>query len=133
MTRLKRIPPFYGKFKRRHRYCRNCNQSSPSREEKLTDVNIASTMLVDAAHDQFDTAFLMSGDADLVPAVEATRLLAPEKEIVVVFPYRRINDELKRVADRHMRLKPDRLERHQLPRVVPVSGGRTVECPPEWR
>ena len=37
----------------------------------MTDVNIATQMIIDAYQDKYDTAMLISGDSDLVPPIKA--------------------------------------------------------------
>lgn len=58
------------------------------REEKETDVNIAVEMLLDGAGKRFDTAYVLSGDTDQIPAVVAAafRLSAPKRVRVLVPP-----------------------------------------------
>src|SRR3569832_1669303 len=50
-----------GHFLEKRRQCRNCQKSWPDYEEKMTDVNIAIQLLVDAFDDHYDTALLFSG------------------------------------------------------------------------
>lgn len=52
--------------------------------EKAVDVQIAIDMVVMAERDEFDTAYLLSADGDLTPAVEAVR--AKRKKVFVVSP-----------------------------------------------
>ena len=56
------------------------------RKEKMTDVAIASQMLVDAYEDWFDTCFLISNDSDFVPAVRAVRRRANKRIGLIVPP-----------------------------------------------
>lgn len=123
----------FGQFKKRHRPCKRCGQTFGYHEEKRTDVNVATRLLRDAVRDHFDRAYLVTGDADLIPAIDTLRDLAPHKQVHVVFPYRRVTEDLKRSADRIHRIRPSHLERHLLPLVVQLPGSRTVECPDEWR
>lgn len=41
--------------------------------EKAVDVQIAIDMVIMAEHDDFETAYLLSADGDLTPAIEAVR------------------------------------------------------------
>ncbi|VVM27095.1 hypothetical protein BSPWISOXPB_4433 [uncultured Gammaproteobacteria bacterium] len=52
------------------RKCKNCN--SKNNEEKQTDVNIACEIMQDCYEDNFDIAYLVSGDSDLVSPVKKT-------------------------------------------------------------
>jgi uncharacterized LabA/DUF88 family protein len=51
----------------------------------MTDVNIASRMLVDSFKDKFDTAFLISGDTDLIPPIREIKSLFPKKGLSLHF------------------------------------------------
>ena len=62
---------FYGHYLAKEIYCRKCSSSWVTHEEKMTDVNISVELMVDAFQDKFDTAFLISGDSDLVHRPEA--------------------------------------------------------------
>ena len=43
--------------------------------EKMTDVNIATHLIIDAFQDRYDMAMLISGDSDLVPPIKAVHSL----------------------------------------------------------
>ena len=70
-------------------------------EEKRTDVNIASHLLMDAFENRYDTALVVSNDSDLATPIEMVvdRL---GKRVVVINPYpaRRQSSELRRAASR---------------------------------
>lgn len=71
--------------------------------EKAVDVQIAIDLVSMADRDAFDTAFLLSADSDLAPAVEAAR--AAGKSVVVVSPQR--SAHLAAVSDRYLRIGRD--------------------------
>src|SRR5262249_28267056 len=48
--------------------------------------SIAISLVEDAVEDRYDTAILMSGDSDLIPAIKATKRLAAPKRVIVAFP-----------------------------------------------
>lgn len=86
-------------------------KSSPPRiatlevfEEKRTDVNIASHLLLDAFENRYDTAIIVSNDSDLTTPIEmvVNRL---GKTVITVNPYRanRQSSELRRAASRAIR------------------------------
>lgn len=54
------------------------------RQEKETDVNIAVEMLLDGIAGHFDTAYLLSGDTDQIPAVAAVAFRLKERKRVRV-------------------------------------------------
>ena len=70
---------FYGRYQPNVINCKNCGCNWPSPKEKMTDVNIATQLIVDAFTDQFDTAIIISGDSDLVPPVQSIKLHLPNK------------------------------------------------------
>lgn len=54
--------------------------------EKKTDVNIALRLFEDAIDGVLDRAYLLSGDVDLVPAIDAVMRKCPRSQIVVLLP-----------------------------------------------
>lgn len=65
-------------------------------EEKLTDVAIASKLIYLFVKDMCDKAVIISGDADIIPAIQTAKELKPNKDIYIMFPHRRTNDFLKK-------------------------------------
>jgi hypothetical protein len=121
-----------GRFQRDPTICRAaCKETFPYYSEKLTDVHIATRLLVDAQSDQFDWAYLISGDADQVPAIKAVKKIAPEKRIYVLFPPRRNAAELSQTAHRHESLGWKAFRDCQLPEVI-QSGKRVIRRPMRW-
>jgi len=80
-------------------------------EEKRTDVNIAIEMLNDASKGMVDRFILVSGDSDLVPAINIIRREFPFIDLIVLIPAKRsksmkdryIASEIRRAAN-HARL-----------------------------
>ena len=60
------IKIYYGHYQSDRTSCRLCGNIWPTYHEKMTDVNIATQMLIDAYQDKYDMAMLISGDSDLV-------------------------------------------------------------------
>lgn len=58
-----------GKYDDRPNRCPDCGHRWSKAKEKMTDVQLALALVVDAIDDDYDTAFLLCADADLVPAV----------------------------------------------------------------
>ena len=105
-------------------------------EEKRTDVNIAVTMVDDAYQDLCERFVIVSGDSDLVPAVDQVKARFPDKEVIVYVPARtRIRGaatELRGAADKDRTL-PLRLLRHcQLPVSIIDGAGVTIQKPAGW-
>ena len=53
---------YYGHYLAKDKHCASCDAVWKTYEEKMTDVNIAVELLVDAQDDKFDTAIIVSGD-----------------------------------------------------------------------
>ena len=88
----------YGHHLSKPRECRVCGAQWTVYEEKMTDVNIAVRLLVDAQDDVFDTAILISADGDLAGPVETLLDRYEGKRVVVVFPPGRRSDRLRDAA-----------------------------------
>jgi uncharacterized LabA/DUF88 family protein len=112
-------------------------------EEKGSDVNLAAHMLLDAFNDAYDVAVVVSDDSDLHQPVRMVREeLGKKVGIVRVIRYLKNPRTGKRVQRGSVfRDKVDFIKdvrrRHfanaQLPLVVPLGGGNSVECPASWR
>jgi uncharacterized LabA/DUF88 family protein len=121
-----------GKFSRRERCCRNCGQSWTTHEEKMTDSAIASHLVADAFLDQFDTALLIGGDTDIVPAIRMVRTHFPRKTILAWYPPRRRNDAVGNLCDGHGTINLNHLTAALMPESVTVSEGVIVQRPETW-
>lgn len=113
-------------------YTRNCHAKWREYEEKMSDVHIAPEPLRDAFKDNFDTAILVSADADLLPPIEAIKEDFPEKKIVFGYPPRRDNPRLTAVAQSTFRIGRGRLSKCQLPSSVTKPDGYVLSRPKEW-
>ncbi|MCE2499706.1 MAG: NYN domain-containing protein [Dehalococcoidia bacterium] len=70
-------------------------------EEKRTDVNIASHLLVDAFGGRYDTAVVVSNDSDLTTPIDmGVNQLGKGVIVVNPYPVRRQSSELRRAASR---------------------------------
>lgn len=124
---------FYGRYQSSAMKCRNCGVRWEQSQEKMTDVNIAVEMLSDAVENAFDTALLVSGDADLVPAVRTIRRLFPEKRIVSAFPPGRVSQALRKEVHAHFVIGRPNLAKSQLPESVARASGTALTRPTKWR
>lgn len=75
-----------GQFKNKPAKCRTCGERWIGHEEKETDINIALHLVTDAADDNYDRAYIVSADSDLVPAVQTVRQRHSEKGIFIATP-----------------------------------------------
>jgi len=121
-----------GHFKRRRVVCPVCRAARDRYEEKETDVAIASRLLAPESRERFDLALIVTGDTDLVPAVETARSGPAALAVAVAFPYRRVNRQLRFAADSSLRLGRASYLRHQFPAAALGSDGGLVLRPIEW-
>lgn len=103
-------------FKKKQRKCLNCNAKWQSHEEKESDVRIALHILEDVFDNKFDTAFILSGDSDLVPVIEKVKSRHPDKRILVALPKHSLKyaRDITRCAHGFVNLSPSRLKKHTL-------------------
>jgi uncharacterized LabA/DUF88 family protein len=133
LTTLKDLTIFWGRYQPEQKQCQKCGHYSYHPQEKKTDVNIATQLLCDAFNDHFDTALVISGDADLVPPVEAVRQLFPRKRIVVAFPPKRYSSELAGAGHSRMNIFEAKFRQSRLPLKIRTPLGVEIECPSKWR
>lgn len=121
-----------GRFQRDEIICRgDCGQLFTRYVEKLTDVNIATRLLYDGVTSKYDWAYVVSGDADLAPAIRTLRAMAPQCRVRVLFPPRRHSTELTQVAHDNRPLGHRALKPHLFTDVINVKG-RTIVKPANW-
>lgn len=132
-----------GKFKSKSVECTHpkCkyegNRFFEGLEEKRTDVNIAVYMLDDAQQDRCDKFVLISGDSDLVPAIQMIKTRFPQKKIIVYVPDRseeedRRASELQQIAHMGRKLPLALLPHCQLPDQLTDRDGRVIRKPATW-
>ncbi len=124
------IEIIFGRFQPDRKECDHCGHPAYHPQEKKTDVNIAVNLICDALEDRYDTAILITGDSDLVPAVDAVRRLTPHKRIVIAFPPRRRSDELaKSSGGTPIHIWEPLLKKNRLSDVIKRTGLPDVVCP----
>jgi len=126
------IDIFYGRYQKKSKQCRYCHSGWHEYEEKMSDVRLATELLRDAFKDRFDTAIIVSADADLLPPIEAIKEDFPEKKIVIGFPPRRDNPRLRSLVDSTFRIGRGRLSKCQLPLSIMKPDGYVLNKPKEW-
>jgi uncharacterized LabA/DUF88 family protein len=128
----KKVKIIKGKYERKEVECENCSNIWYRTNEKMTDVNIAISMIMDAVNSRYDVAILISGDSDLVPAIIAIKENFPTKKIIVVFPPARQNLSVKQAAHASIQLGRNILLRHQLEEEVMSANGFILRKPNQW-
>lgn len=118
--------------------CRVCDKSSRPgfvrgyrASEKLTDVNIATSLLQDAYENKADSFVLISGDSDLSPAARIVRY-SVKKQIIVLNPQRSICNELRKYSTLYRNLDVNVAEGCLMPRSFESKDGRVIHCPEAW-
>lgn len=107
--------------------------------EKRTDVNIASHIVSDAVmRVDVDNLILVSGDSDLVPAIQTARRVAPAKKTFVYVPVsattlgKKIAAEIRQAAHQHRETPLVPLKSAQFAPIVVDSSGNQYHKPVEW-
>ncbi|MCH9040170.1 MAG: NYN domain-containing protein [Chloroflexi bacterium] len=111
-------------------------------EEKGSDVNLASHLLVDGFQDDYDFAVVISNDTDLV---EPIRLVQSTLglDVWVVNPSpppakkgqrdnNRMHQDLRNVASVSRRIYVSTLRKSQFPNPLIDANGRTITKPASW-
>lgn len=75
-------------FRKQPKFCFDSGRHCKFREEKKTDVAIATTLLSDAFNRSCNRSILLTSDSDQVPTVLAARTANPKLEITLLLPPR---------------------------------------------
>ncbi len=117
-------------------------------EEKQTDSNIVAYLIEGAFTNQYDTAFLLSGDNDIVPAIRVVKRNIETKNKTIGFippPYTgkknnknplsvQNTSALNKICDFQKNLSFETVAKHLFPdRIYDASGKLVVEIPWEYR
>ncbi len=121
----------HGKFKETIRCCKKCGRNYVKYEEKETDVNIAVKLVELAYLNKADVFIIVSGDTDLIPGIDLVNRQFSDKEVYVVFPYGRKNDDFKSRVKGSFKLKKETYLKHQFPNPYEVNG-KTFNKPSHW-
>jgi len=124
---------FYGHYLPKNVQCFSCGATWVSHEEKMTDVNIAVAMILDAFDDRFDTALLITGDSDLRAPVAEMCKRFPKKRLIVAFPPARESAVLQRAAHAAFMIGRKKLADSQFPEEVEKPGGIKLRRPASWK
>ncbi len=128
----KNIKVFYGHYQSNRVECKRCGNIWPSYSEKMTDVNIATQMIIDAYKDNYDMAMLISGDSDLVPPMKAIHENFNNKRVFVAFPPKRHNSSVSLAAKGSLIIGRKKLVDSQFPDEVQKRGGFKLRKPSDW-
>lgn len=123
---------FQGHYLGKPANCNTCGATWTIHEEKMTDVCIATELLMDAHANRFDTAMVISGDSDLVPPVNAIHSFFPQKRVIVGFPPKRRSINLQNAAKGSFQIGRAKLAASQLPDEIVKPDGFKLVRPVEW-
>jgi len=123
---------FYGHYQSDKTECRQCGNIWPTFHEKMTDVNIATQIMIDAFQDRYDMAMLISGDSDLVPPIRTIHELFNNKRVFVAFPPKRHNSSVALVAKGSMIIGRKKLVESLFESEVVKKNGFILRKPKEW-
>jgi len=123
---------FYGHYQSDKTECRQCGNIWPTFHEKMTDVNIATQIMIDAFQDRYDMAMLISGDSDLVPPIKTIHELFKNKRVFVAFPPKRHNSSVALVAKGSMIIGRKKLVDSLFESEVVKKNGFILRKPKEW-
>lgn len=99
-------------------------------EEKGSDVNLATYLLIDGFDGLYDEAVVISDDSDLAePIRQANARFGP---VHVLSPRTASTSELRQVAASYTRLDRAMLAASQLPPVITLPSGAQITRPPAW-
>ena len=123
-----------GRFQSRNVSCRQCGSNWTSYEEKETDVNIAVSIVADAAAGASDLALIVSADSDLCPGIRTARSLNPRRGMIAVFPPRRSSFEIRSLIPGAFTVAAVDLRNSLLPDTVgDPATGQIYKRPGKWR
>ena len=124
---------FYGQYQMNTQDCHRCGHIWLDANKKMTDVNIATHLLVDAYQDKYDAAMLISGDSDLVPPIRAVHENFTKKRVFVAFPPKRHNNTVALVAKGSLIVGRKKLVDSQFPPIIQKAvDGFILNKPTDW-
>ena len=122
-----------GRYQSKSISCRRCGSIWTSYEEKETDVNIAVSIVADAAAGAADLALLVSADSDLCPAIRTARSLNPQRRMIAAFPPRRSSFEIRSLIPGAFTVAAVDLRNSLLPDTVnDLATGNAYKRPGKW-
>lgn len=126
------VESIFSEFKLKDRKCKKCGECYTSYEEKQTDVQIAINLFKASIDDIYEKAIIVSGDSDLIPAVNAVKAKFPLKVIHFLFPPRRTSESLKKVADSYSRIREKHFIGSQFSDDIDLGNGQILTKPSKW-
>jgi uncharacterized LabA/DUF88 family protein len=126
------IKIFYGHYQSKPLICKKCGAIWLTYNEKMTDVNLATQIIIDAYTDNYDAAMLISGDSDLVPPIQEIHKNFVKKRVFIAFPPKRYNASIASVAKGSLTIGRKKLIDSQFPDEVIKKDGFVLKKPSKW-
>lgn len=127
------IKIIYGNYQDGIVSCLRCGHIWKSAKEKMTDVNIATSIIIDAYMNKYDIAMLISGDTDLIPPIRAVHSIFKDKRVLVAFPPKRHNKVLAIAAKGSFVIGRKNLVASQLEEAILSITGYKLVIPNSWK
>jgi len=100
-------------------------------EEKGSDVNLATQLLIDSFKNNYDVAAVVTNDTDLVEPIRfATQEM--NKVVGIISPVPKAATSLQNVASFVRHIRDQHLAASQFPDPIPLPGGKQIAKPPTW-
>jgi hypothetical protein len=122
-----------GRYQARRHACRQCGATWTSYKEKETDVNIAVSLVADAAAAASGLALIVSADSDLCPAIRTARALNRARGMIAAFPPSRSSFEIRSLIPGAFTIAAADLRNSLLPETVTGPAGQAYKRPGKWR
>jgi uncharacterized LabA/DUF88 family protein len=129
------IKPIYGRYRHNPYKCyyTKTERIHKIAQEKMTDVAIATQLLIDGYTKEYNTALIISGDIDLIPAVKAFKQRFKQKKVIMAFPPMRANSDFNGIADHCWHIVENHCRKSQMPDTITRSNGSQLTRPIEWQ
>jgi uncharacterized LabA/DUF88 family protein len=127
------IKIIYGNYQDGKVLCKRCGHIWKSAKEKMTDVNIATSIIIDAYKNKYDIAMLISGDTDLIPPIREVHSIFKDKRVLIAFPPKRHNKVLAIAAKGSFVIGRKKLVESQLEEEMISLTGYKIIIPTTWR
>jgi uncharacterized LabA/DUF88 family protein len=128
-----KIKIIYGNYQDGSEECDRCGHIWRTAKEKMTDVNIATAMMIDGFKDEYDMAMLISGDSDLVPPIKSIHENFKNKRVFIAFPPKRHNSSMALVAKGSLIIGRKKLVDSQFDDEVISKTGYKLKIPTSWK
>ncbi len=120
-----------GEFKYKPTDCKSCGAHWSTPEEKESDVNLGIHLVRDSIHRAVDTAFVLTTDSDIAPAIRMAMKENPGLKVVTCHtPNRRESTEILAACGNKQKISVPMLELCLLPREVRREDGSLAATRP---